>query len=383
MGNGDSAKSGVWLHHVPVPHVLPPEIDVVRIEEIKRLFDFVGLRLPFLESVHIQTAVIETLFDDKPWVAPFGYGILQGRGEDQSSLVVHLGNVFAYESDHNNSYTQMQMYENILHFLPFSSIFFHIFAKMMIGSLQIHKYSGAGNDFIVIDARRELVCGQSEAVRFCTEYCADGLMLLSEGSDGADFRMEFFNPDGSGGMMCGNGGRCIVAFAEDLGVAPAGEEYVFDAPDGRHCAKILSRDGVKRNVRLQMRDPFGFRECQDGYFINTGTRHLVRFISDVEAVDVAAEGPVLRHLPEFAPEGVNVDFVQVCDDGSMKVRTFEKGVEGETLACGTGIVASACVARKLSFVSGPAVTVQARIDTLLVEFTPDSIYLTGPALRCF
>lgn len=183
--------------------------------------------------------------------------------------------------------------------------------------------------------------------------------------------------------MCGNGGRCIVAFAEDLGIAPAGEEYVFDAPDGRHSAKILSRDGALRIVRLRMREPFGFRESASGYFINTGTRHLVRFVPDVEAVDVAAEGLAFRHLPEFAPEGVNVDFVQVCDDGSLKVRTFEKGVEGETLACGTGIVASACVARKLSFVSGPVVTVHARIDSLSVEFTPDSIYLTGPALRCF
>ena len=263
-----------------------------------------------------------------------------------------------------------------------------MFQMKMIDDKLVRKYSGAGNDFFVIDARG---ADASEFRRpsVISSLCSrtggtgsDGLMLLSEGGDGADFRMEFFNPDGSGGMMCGNGGRCIVAFADDLGITPSGDEFVFDAPDGRHRARIVSRDGALRVVRLQMLEPFGFRECADGYFVNTGARHLVRFVPDVEAVDVAAEGPVFRHSPEFAPEGVNVDFVQVCSDGSLRVLTFEKGVEGETLACGTGIVAAAFVARRLSFVQGLSVKVQARTDTLCVEFAPDSIWLTGPALHC-
>lgn len=266
----------------------------------------------------------------------------------------------------------------------------------------ICKYSGAGNDFFIIDARNGVSLPSGAACReefvrnlFAREspdgslggdcssvgWSADGLMLLSEGDDGADFRMEFYNPDGSSGMMCGNGGRCIVAFAEDIGIKPLGEEYVFDAPDGRHRASIVSREGYVRIVRLQMREPFGFSECADGYFVNTGARHLVRFVPDVSIVDVSAEGSALRHSAEFAPEGVNVDFVQVCSDGSLRVRTFEKGVEAETLACGTGIVASAFVARTLGLVPGSVISVRARISTLSVEFSPDSIYLTGPAVR--
>lgn len=261
---------------------------------------------------------------------------------------------------------------------------------------RIHRYSGAGNVFFAVDARRSasVIASGAELVRRLfgkdpptgkavgAGRSADGLIVLSEGGGGADFRMEFFNPDGSCGMMCGNGGRCIAAFAEDIGIVPERGEYVFDAPDGRHHARILSCEGNLRTVRLQMRNPEGFRECADGYFINTGARHLVRFVSDVEAVDVDAEGSALRFLPEFAPEGVNVDFVQVLDDGSLSVRTFEKGVEGETLSCGTGITASACVARALSYVSAPMVEVQARTDTLKVEFSSGSIYLTGPVLRC-
>lgn len=257
-----------------------------------------------------------------------------------------------------------------------------------MSSIHLYKYSGAGNDFIVL---ADGICspddaGSLNAEDLCTgcqdtgecglpsdicEYrkpeiisrlCdrktgiraadgrigADGLMILSlpeGGSRAADFRMEYYNSDGSGGMMCGNGGRCIVAFADFLGIRPRnGAEYVFEAPDGMHSGEILSKSGNRCTVRLKMIDAFGLRRVLGGWFLNTGTRHFVLFTGDVDAVDVESEGARLRHNPEFAPEGANVNFVSQAVDGSLRIRTFEKGVEAETLACGTGITAAAIAA---------------------------------------
>ena len=271
--------------------------------------------------------------------------------------------------------------------------------------------SGAGNDFVVLDGRGADMDGFRRPERIaelCREYRTDGLMILddagaAEGPAGRvpDFKMEFYNPDGSGGMMCGNGGRCIVAFADWLGVkASAPDHYVFLAPDGLHSATIVARPAGGRmtvpggtplppaasawTVRLGMIDVDGVREMLGGYFLNTGTRHFVKFVEDVDAVDIEKEGKELRWNEAFAPEGTNVNFVQRCD-AYLKIRTFEKGVEGETLACGTGITASAIVAY-----SGPqksaSIRIQARRgDWLEVDFEqvgPESfrnIHLTGPA----
>ena len=276
-------------------------------------------------------------------------------------------------------------------------------------------FSGAGNDFVVIDGRggdvsayREVACIQT----LCREYGTDGLMILAlrqaQGPDGelvepqgpeVDFTMEFYNPDGSGGMMCGNGGRCIVAFADYLGIRPschpelAEGSYLFRAPDGLHTGEILERPGGSTGsptdrwiVRIQMIDVHGVTPMLGGYFLNTGTRHFVKFVEDVEQVDVEAEGKALRWDPAFAPIGTNVNFVHVAPDG-LHVRTFEKGVEGETLACGTGLTASALVAYHAGVSSAtPGVyRLRARQDWLSVDFTPgpdDSftdVYLTGPA----
>ena len=310
--------------------------------------------------------------------------------------------------------------------------------------------SGAGNDFVVLDGRGADMDGFRRPERIaelCREFRTDGLMILDDAvpADGCapDFRMEFYNPDGSGGMMCGNGGRCIVAFADWLGVKPsAPDQYVFLAPDGLHSATIVARptngrmdgncplracpppdtgrgrgptttsyrgamtqmalggagategSGVPQGavpaesdqwtVRLGMIDVDGVREMLGGYFLNTGTRHFVKFVEDVDAIDIEKEGKELRWNEAFAPEGTNVNFVQRCDS-YLKIRTFEKGVEGETLACGTGITASAIVAY-----SGPqksaSIRLQARRgDWLEVDFEqvgPESfrnIHLTGPA----
>ena len=289
------------------------------------------------------------------------------------------------------------------------------------------KYHGAGNDFLIADNRDGHLSLSEEVIRhLCdrhTGFGADGVMLLESGS-GKDFNMVYFNPDGSGGMMCGNGGRCIVAFAADCGAVSPGSTILFDAADGEHIASI-PENGMKgeKTVRLKMKDVSGITAYpeEDGFFLDTGTRHYVKFVSGLADYPVLSEGPVLRHDSRFAPVGTNVNFVEVAGgpastvrtictakgDSStleaegqastvLSIRTFEKGVEYETLACGTGIVASAMA----SFVRGVppsrtagetvAYSVRAAIADLSVEFVPhrdnglfcaSDVYLTGPA--CF
>ena len=289
------------------------------------------------------------------------------------------------------------------------------------------KYHGAGNDFLIADNRDGHLSLSEEVIRhLCdrhTGFGADGVMLLESGS-GKDFNMVYFNPDGSGGMMCGNGGRCIVAFAADCGAVSPDSTIVFDAADGEHIASI-PENGMKgeKTVRLKMKDVSGITAYpeEDGFFLDTGTRHYVKFVSGLADYPVLSEGPVLRHDSRFAPVGTNVNFVEVAggpastfsaigtaesDPSTMvaggsastvlSIRTFEKGVEYETLACGTGIVASAMA----SFVRGVppsriagetvAYSVRAAIADLSVEFVPhrdnglfcaSDVYLTGPA--CF
>ena len=256
----------------------------------------------------------------------------------------------------------------------------------------LYRFTGAGNNFVVLDGRSGDVSAfrtTERIVELCSRFGTDGLMILTE-ADGYDFGMEFYNPDGTGGMMCGNGGRCIVAFASFLGLTPASASqpapWHFLAPDGPHTATILEADGNKWTVRLKMLDVKEVTPMLDGYFLNTGTRHFVKFVDDVDAVDVAAEGKALRWDPAFQPIGTNVNFVEKTPD-LLKVRTFEKGVEGETLACGTGITASAIAAyyANNTALASASVRLQCRRgDFLTVDFTPvgpgyKDVYLTGPA----
>ena len=253
----------------------------------------------------------------------------------------------------------------------------------------IYHFSGAGNDFVVIDGREGEVSEYREVPRIealCKEYKTDGLMILGSGDAEVDFTMEFYNPDGSGGMMCGNGGRCIVAFADYLGIKPAsGNVFLFRAPDGLHTGEILARpEDDLWEVRIKMIDVQGITPMLGGYFLNTGTRHFVKFVPDVEQVDIDTEGKALRWNEAFAPVGTNVNFVHVAPDG-LHVRTFEKGVEGETLACGTGLTASAIAAFAAGVIPDADVRLRARQDWLSVNFTPGAdekftdVYLTGPA----
>ena len=268
---------------------------------------------------------------------------------------------------------------------------------------------------MVIDGRKGDVSEYREVPRIrelCAKYKTDGLMILhmagdsrnkSENDGVVDFVMDFFNPDGSGGMMCGNGGRCITAFADYLGLKPAAADgtWHFIAPDGMHEAKILQRpegETQEWTVRLKMINVDGVNRVKNGYFLNTGTRHYVEFRSNVDAIDMEKEAKPLRWDPAFQPEGTNVNFVERTAEG-LKVRTFEKGVEGETLACGTGITASAVAASwaEISGTSPRMTTVNTshgmteyrlqcrRGDWLSVEFKKDGperftdVFLTGPA----
>ena len=223
--------------------------------------------------------------------------------------------------------------------------------------MTFYKYNGAGNDFLVADNRDGSI---HLTEKYISEICdrhygvgADGVMLLGSGGEAFDFTMDYFNSDGSGGMMCGNGGRCIVAFASFLGLKPASQDgrWSFVAADGEHHAELLSSEGNTLTVRLQMIDISVARHYDSlkndasasGWFVDTGTRHFVHFVDTPltsEYVDV--QGRKLRHTEEFAPLGANVNFV--VKGNPLKVRTFEKGVEAETCACGTGITASAAAA---------------------------------------
>lgn len=285
---------------------------------------------------------------------------------------------------------------------------------------KFYKYHGAGNDFLLADNRDgHLSLSVGQIRHIChrhTGFGADGVMLLEDSADAA-FRMVYYNPDGSGGMMCGNGGRCIVAFAADIGLVQPGELIAFEAPDGLHNAEILPHAPVtelvevtgtdvgrqaqrpQRTVRLKMRDVSGIQTFPEEHscFLDTGTRHLVKFVSGINDYPVLSEGRTLRNDPRFAPVGTNVNFVESVKEGdgmTLYIRTFEKGVEDETLACGTGIVASAIAAYTLGMAGRMdsdgrvSCVVKAAIATLEVDFIPGNgavapvardIWLTGPA----
>lgn len=252
--------------------------------------------------------------------------------------------------------------------------------------IDFSKYHGAGNDFVMIDARksRESLF-TTELVRFlCDRHFGiggDGLILLLE-SPGYDFHMKYFNSDGKEGTMCGNGGRCIVLFAHDLNII--GKKTEFEGIDGPHRAHI-SADNL---IDLKMSDVEEVNKLEDGYFLNTGSPHLVLFIPKIKEIDVISGGRELRHQKRFAPQGSNINFVEKSDK-ILKIRTYERGVENETLACGTGCVAAAIS----SYMDGQTDTtqwdIQAAGGDLQVRFSRDNkgvfrdIWLKGPAKHVF
>ncbi len=209
--------------------------------------------------------------------------------------------------------------------------------------LNFYKYHGTGNDFIIIDNRESLIELTAKQIFFlCNRRFgigADGLMSL-ENDNNFDFRMKYYNSDGKEGTMCGNGGRCIVAFAKKLGVIKNKTKFI--AVDGEHYAEISDNNIVK----LQMSDVKNIKNIKKGFFLDTGSPHYVEFVDNLENFDVYNEGKKNRYSNEFKPFGTNVDFVKKENNKLITVATYERGVESETLSCGTGVTASALVFAK-------------------------------------
>nr|WP_246859533.1 diaminopimelate epimerase [Spirosoma sp. KCTC 42546] len=252
-------------------------------------------------------------------------------------------------------------------------------------TIDFFKYQGTGNDFVLIDDRDETfpVSDQTLIERICHRRFgigADGLILLRNDPE-YDFRMIYFNADGAEGSMCGNGGRCIVRFAHDLGVFES--ETRFLAVDGEHKAEVRGDD-----IFLKMSEVAGIDDREGLTFLNTGSPHVVQFVDDLESLDVVSEGRSIRYDSRFLPGGTNVNFVQPIDSNTLFVRTYERGVEDETYSCGTGVTAVALVAQRQLHMSDP-VFIKTLGGNLRVSFHPkadeqfDNIYLIGPAKRVF
>jgi diaminopimelate epimerase len=257
--------------------------------------------------------------------------------------------------------------------------------------LDFTKMNGAGNDFLLIDNRaRKVSLSRDQVVRLCDRHRgvgADGLILLVPSATGkADWAWAFYNSDGSTGEMCGNGARCFARFVQRLtGINRA---FTFETIAGVITASFqggrvtvsLTRPG---ELRLNQQVPLA-GGAQTLHSLNTGVPHAVLFVPDADKAMVLQLGPEIRRHPYFAPKGTNVNFVQLLGPGHIRVRTFERGVEGETLACGTGVTASALIAARLhGFASPVEVRVQGG-DQLEVSFKEDrgqfaEVQLTGPA----
>ena len=250
--------------------------------------------------------------------------------------------------------------------------------------IKFYKYQGAGNDFVMIDNREGNFPVNKEVIeKLCDRNFGiggDGLILL-ENDDKVDFKMVYFNSDGNESTMCGNGGRCIVRFAHDLNVSA--EKMTFNAIDGLHHAIV---DGD--TIRLQMIDVHEVEDHDRYLFMNTGSPHHVEFVPKVDEVDVYKKGKKIRNGSPYFEIGSNVNFVEVLPNKTLKIRTYERGVENETLACGTGITAAAIASYIRGFVTDNPISIEAVGGKLSVNFdeknnTFENVWLNGPAVRVF
>ncbi|GHA70080.1 diaminopimelate epimerase [Pontibacter akesuensis] len=251
-------------------------------------------------------------------------------------------------------------------------------------AISFYKYQGTGNDFVMVDNRKHNFPADDEALvkSLCdrrTGVGADGLILLQNHPD-YDFEMVYYNADGRVGSMCGNGARCTVRFARQLGVIE--DVACFLAADGEHQASV-ERD----LIQLKMHDVKEVEQIGEDFYLNTGSPHYVRFVEDVELLDVYEEGRAIRYNERFNEVGTNVNFVQRLSDNEIFVRTYERGVEDETLSCGTGVTAAALVAGMKGMQS--PVKVKVLGGELQVAFEQHEtggfkhIYLMGPARQVF
>lgn len=245
-----------------------------------------------------------------------------------------------------------------------------------------YKYHGTGNDFVII-MQQSLPewMDKNWISRICDRHFgigADGLIVILP-AEHADFKMIYFNADGLEGSMCGNGGRCAAAFAFNQGIAQ--NEMQFVAFDGLHEAVILSQSGQSTTISLQLTDVQSWQQTEDALLIDTGSPHYVQQVKDIQELDVMTEGRKIRYNKEIAANGVNANFFRMAD-GLIELRTYERGVEAETLSCGTGVTAAAIAASLWyggnSFeISMPGGLLKVRFKASANSFT--EIQLEGPA----
>ncbi len=254
------------------------------------------------------------------------------------------------------------------------------------------KMSGAGNDFIIIDHRQPFLTGVA-MVELAKMACrrkfsvgADGLILIEDDSE-VDFCWRFYNADGSLAEMCGNGARCAARFAYERKIAPTEMRF-------RTAAGIIAAQIVGEAVKIKLTPPVDLRSNQSltiagqqitAHHINTGVPHVVTFVENIAETPVVDMGRLIRNHELYQPAGANVNFVEMCGAGELHVRTYERGVEDETLACGTGAVASALIAAKIRQAQSPVRVITSGGDTLNIHFSQndqdevDEIYLEGAA----
>ena len=256
--------------------------------------------------------------------------------------------------------------------------------------LRFTKMNGAGNDFILFDNRtRGIDLDRNQIAQLCDRHRgigADGILLLEKPTNRADFRMRYFNADGGEAEMCGNGARCFARFANKVGGQKG--RISFETPAG-----VISAELKDDLVTLRMTEPTALRlnvdlpiaaENKTVHFINSGVPHVVIPVSKIDDADVRREGAAIRHHKMFSPNGANVNFIEKRGPNKIAIRTYERGVEDETLACGTGIVASALIFAASENTNGPISVIARGGDELEVDFEKSgerfrNVTLTGPA----
>ena len=248
-----------------------------------------------------------------------------------------------------------------------------------------YKYQGTGNDFVMIDNRRQIFDkNNTKQIAFLCDrrfgIGADGLILL-ESHNELDFKMVYYNADGNESSMCGNGGRCIVAFAKQLGIIE--NKTTFEAIDGIHHATIEGDI-----VKLQMLDVIAIEKFSDYVFLNTGSPHHVQFEDDIENFSIKEKGAKIRYGKPYNEAGSNVNFVKKLSDSSFRVRTYERGVEDETLSCGTGVTAVAIAMHAINETKDNHIDLQVQGGNLQVSFDVENglyknIWLIGLASLVF
>ena len=244
---------------------------------------------------------------------------------------------------------------------------------------EFYKYQGTGNDFIIIDDRKNNFDAKNQDLiaALCERRMgigADGFILLRN-HNSYDFEMIYFNSDGNQSSMCGNGGRCIVAFAELIELIS--NETTFIAIDGVHQAKITSQD-----VHLQMKDVTEIKKLNGGFFLDSGSPHFIKIVDNLVSLNVNDEGKRIRNSSLFNHDGVNVNFVK--DGDNLEIRTYERGVEEETLSCGTGVVASAIAMHYSNYIEDNIINIKTQGGMLTVGFEEfngiyRNIWLSGEA----